>query len=326
MLARLFPRRHGHGRVVALNLRPKRTAWGGGNQFAAQITRSLLQHGYTVRHDLRGPADLILLCEPRKLRLVTFGVEEIEAFRRRHPHVKVLHRINECDQRKGTVDMDPILERANQCADRTVFISDWLRAYHAKWYDSAKPQSVIYNGADPRVFHPLGAARFAEDTPFRVVTHHWSDNALKGFDAYEELDQLIADGALPGFEFHVIGRWPASIQWRAAKTFGACHGAALAARLRACHLYLTASRWEPCGMHHVEGVQCGLPLVYHLDGGGIVEAGERYGAPFRGDLAAALRLARDDYATLRRRVFDAMPSGDLMCIEYLRVIQRMLAE
>ncbi len=326
MFARFFQRQPRHGKVVALNLKPQRASWGGGNQFAAQITTYLEEHGYTVRHDLNGPVDLILLGEPRKLRLVTFGVEEIEAYRRKNPRVKVLHRVNECDQRKGTADMDPILERANQCADYTVFISAWLRDYHAKWHSPSKPQSVIYNGADSRIYHPLGAARWNENEPLRVVTHHWSDNMLKGFDAYEQLDTLIAEEALPGFELHVIGRWPERIQWRAAQTFGACHGVELADRLRSCHLYLTASRWEPCGMHHIEGAQCGLPLVYHLDGGGIVEAGERYGTPFREDLAVAMCKARDEYRTLRRRVFDNMPSGDLMCLEYLRVIQRLLAE
>ncbi len=100
---------------------------------------------------------------------------------------------------------------------------------------------------------------------------------MKGFDIYEKVDRLIADGKLPGFRLRVIGRWPASIRWRSAELFGPMTGRPLAEKLRECHIYLTASRWEPCGMHHVEGAQCGLPLVYHEDGGGIVEAGRRYG-------------------------------------------------
>ena len=41
-------------------------------------------------------------------------------------------------------------------------------------------------------------------------------------------------------------------------------------------------------MHHVEGAQCGLPLVYHEDGGGIVEAGLKYGIGYREDPSEAL--------------------------------------
>jgi hypothetical protein len=79
-------------------------------------------------------------------------------------------------------------------------------------------------------------------------------------------------------------------------------------------------------MHPLEGAQCGLPLVYHEDGGGIVETGERFGVPFRDDLASAVLRLCDEYSTLRHRVFDSMPSGSLMCMEYLRLIQRLLAE
>ncbi len=140
-----------------------------------------------------------------------------------------------------------------------------------------------------RCLPPHRLARSARsDRPIRIVTHHWSDNLLKGFDVYEQLDSLIADGELKGFELVVIGRWPARIKWRAAQTMPPMNGEKLATELRKCHLYLTASRWEPCGMHHVEGAQCGLPLLYHADGGGINEAGRCYGLEFRDNLAEQL--------------------------------------
>ena len=70
-------------------------------------------------------------------------------------------------------------------------------------------------GYDPK--HPLGAfdvlANGVGPEAMRIVTHHWSDNPLKGFDVYEQVDQLIADGKLPGFELWIIGRWPARIRW-----------------------------------------------------------------------------------------------------------------
>ena len=158
------------------------------------------------------------------------------------------------------------------------------------------------------------------------MTHHWSDNPLKGFDVYEEIDSLIAGGELPGFELRVIGRWPESLKWKAAMTFPPSSGKKLAAQLRECHMYVTGSRWEPCGMHHVEGVQCGLPLVYHEDGGGIVEAGLRYGLGFKSDVKAALLAARQDYDLLRGKVLDLMPDGELMCWEYERAIRQMIMQ
>ena len=78
-------------------------------------------------------------------------------------------------------------------------------------------------------------------------------------------------------------------------------------------------------MHHVEGAQCGLPLVYYADGGGIVEAGEKYGMVYRDNLKEVLLKARDEYPLLRQKVIQNMPSGDLMSFEYFRIIQQLLA-
>ena len=100
-------------------------------------------------------------------------------------------------------------------------------------------------------------------------------------------------------------------------------GRPLAEKLRECHIYLTASRWEPCGMHHVEGAQCGLPLVYHEDGGGIVEAGRRYGLGFRGDPSDALREMAARWPEFRQKVLSAMPSGDRMVMDYADICTRL---
>jgi len=93
--------------------------------------------------------------------------------------------------------------------------------------------------------------------------------------------------------------------------------------LRQCHVYLTASRWEPGGMHHVEGAQCGLPVLYHEDGGGIVELASRYGIGYRDDVVDAIEDMRRRYPELRRRVLEQPPSGVAMCNAYRRVLERL---
>jgi glycosyltransferase involved in cell wall biosynthesis len=123
----------------------------------------------------------------------------------------------------------------------------------------------------------------------------------------------------------VIGRWPAGIRWRSARLFPPRTGAGLADLLRQCHAYVTASRWEPGGMHFIEGAQCGLPVAYHEDGGGIVELASRFGVGFRSDVGAALTRIQGDYGPLRERVLADGPSGDLMCFEYRRLLERLLA-
>ncbi len=314
--------------TVAINMRPTSGPWGGSSTFVSQLRTFLEARGYRATYRLGPDVDVIVLIDPRDdLQLKSFGMGEIIAFKKQHPRVRVIHRVNECDQRKGTSFMDPLLAEASAHADFTVFIAEWLREYHAaRWFDSARPHAVIYNGAASDTFHPIGQQPWRPGEPLRIVTHHWSDNPLKGFDVYEQVDQLMADGRLDGFEFWVIGRWPARIQWKKARTFAPLAGRALAEQLRACHLYLTATRWEPCGMHHVEGAQCGLPLLYHEDGGGVVEAGLRYGIGFRDDVASALQMARDQYSELRERVLTRIPSGDRMVLSYAEIIQQLLAD
>lgn len=309
---------------IAINMAPRKSPYGGGNQFVAQLTRCLRFFGYEVVFHLDRTVDCIVLVDGRAA-LTTFGIAEIAAWKKRYPSVVCIHRINECDQRKGSDFMDALLAQANEVADYSVFISRWLRDYHAtRWFDIAKPHTVIHNGADPGIFHPLGSHAPSIDDVFRLVTHHWSDNPMKGFDVYAQVDAAIADGYLPDTELWVIGRWPASIRWRAARLFPPLTGSQLADQLRQCHGYVTGSRWEPGGMHFIEGAQCGLPVLFHTDGGGIVEVAERFGIGFRDDLMGAVKTMRSRYRDLRGEVLDHGPSGDHMCTAYRQLIQTLL--
>lgn len=313
---------------LAISMKPARGPWGGASPFVHQLRALLNNRGWRVRFDLECNPDIILVIDPRRDNPAKkFGLVDLEKFRATHPHVPILHRVNECDQRKGTNDIDELLRRTHLLSDYTVFISDWLRDYFAaRWFDPARPHACIYNGSDPRFYHPIGYRFPRNGEPVRIVTHHWSDNPLKGFDVYEQLDNLIADGHLPGFEFWVIGRWPSRIKWRAAKLFGPMTGRPLGDHLRQCHIYLTASRWEPCGMHHVEGAQCGLPLLYHEDGGGINEAGRRYGLGFRDNLVEQLREMTSRLPEFHQRVLQQIPSGDRMVLAYADLLQMLVAQ
>lgn len=311
---------------VALNLVPRGTPYGGGNQFVLQLARALRGLGFDVIHDLGRAVDVVLMVEARD-ELASFAVSDVARWREHRPVGIVIHRVNECDERKGTSTMDAQLSRVNSLADHTVFISAWLRDYHAaRWFDSTRPNSVVRSGADPRVFHPLGGRLPSPAEPFRLATHHWSDHPRKGFAIYSEIDAAIADGRLPGFELMVVGRWPASLRWRSARSFEPAVGERLADLLRSAHGYVTASLSEPGGMHVAEALQCGLPVAYHLDGGGLVEQASTAGVGFTDDVVAAVVALRNDHARLRRAALEQAPSGELMCLEYVRLLHRLLAE
>jgi len=312
-----------HAGTVALNVRPVPGPYGGANQWARQMTLSLRRSGYRVVHNLRSDVDLVMGTHLGLSGKLAFEWEDVARAKARNPRLRVLQRINDNDIRKGTGEMDLTLAAANNVADHTVFVSAWLRDHHAsRWFDRTKAHTVIEPGADPAVFHPIGNRAWKPGRPFRFVTHHWSDNMSKGFDVYAAMDEAIASGSAAGFEMWVVGRRPADINWRSAKTFDACAGVKLADLLRQCHAYVSASRHEPGAMHPVEGIQCGLPLLYHADSGGTVALGEKFGVLLGDDPAESMRELRDAYAECRRRILTAPPSGDRMCLEYRRIVQR----
>lgn len=312
--------------TVAVNVCPRPGPYGGANQWARQLCTALRRCGYRVVHTLRANVDAVVGTHLGLSGALAFTWADIAEAKKRNPRMRVIQRINDNDVRKGTYEVSDMLSAANRTADHTVFVSSWLRDHHAgKWFDHSRPHSVIEPGADPAVFHPIGNRSWQSGQPFRFVTHHWSDNMSKGFDVYAAMDEAIAEGKAGSFEFWIIGRWPSTIKWRAARTFPACNGNALANLLRQCHAYVSASRHEPGAMHPVEGIQCGLPLLYHRDSGGTVGLGERYGLCLSEDAAESMKRMRESYAASRKHVLESPPSGDLMCLEYRRLIQREVA-
>lgn len=311
--------------TVAFNMRWRRGPYGGGNQWLGQVGPYLERCGFRTVSKLEGGVDCVLGTHAGLGGGLSFSYDDVLRAKEKYPRLKCIQRINDNDIRKGTAGMDAHLAACNRAADHTVFVSAWLRDYHAaRWFDVSRPHSVIHNGADPAVFHPFGARVWKQGEPLRIVTHHWSDNPAKGFPVYEAMDAAIAEGKLRGFELWIVGRWPENIRWRAAQTFPACSGHRLAEVLRECHVAVTASRYEPGAMHPVEAMQCGLPLLYTGDTGGTVELGERFGVLLGDDFQSALDEMRTRYTGLRYRILQEAPSGDSMCAAYRRIVQQLV--
>ena len=105
--------------------------WGGGNLFAINLSNYLKETGHEVLYDLSDPdLDLILLTDPRSRSesSSTFNHIEIEKYKELvNPNVAVVQRINECDERKNTDNINNFYLNASNVADHVVFVSSWLR-------------------------------------------------------------------------------------------------------------------------------------------------------------------------------------------------------
>jgi len=89
---------------VSIGANIKEGPWGGGNLFVINLRNYLEKKGHEVIFDLNSnDIDLILLTDPRrKSESSAFTHKQIKKYKRNNNHVKVVHRINECDERKDT--------------------------------------------------------------------------------------------------------------------------------------------------------------------------------------------------------------------------------
>ena len=168
---------------VAIGYRLQKGPWGGGNLFAHSLAEVLQLGGHEVRFDLADrDIDIVLLTDPRgRSPSVSFHAGSVLRYLFQvNPNALVVHRINECDERKNTKQMNRLLRQANYVADNTVFIASWLEELTVWRHET--PFTVILNGADQRVFNASKNKPWESKLPFKIVTHHWGGNRMKGFD------------------------------------------------------------------------------------------------------------------------------------------------
>lgn len=266
---------------VSIGMKLQPGPFGGGNQFGQALIDFLQQKEVAVYTDLnQSDLDLVLLTEPRPRQSSSFGDQDIFFYRRRNLRTIFIHRINECDERKGTDNVNKILRRATLLADHTVFVSTWLRDLHLAQDLRPLSSSVILNGSDTRIFNANGYTVWNREGPLRLVTHHWGASWSKGFDIYKWLDDQLEDSDFQSrYDFTYIGNLPQGFRFRNAKYIPPLSGYELAATIRQNHVYVTASRNEPGSNHQNEGALCGLPLLY-INSGGMGEYANGYGIPF----------------------------------------------
>jgi hypothetical protein len=267
---------------VYINRRPVDGPWGGGNLFVRSFCDLAENFGVNVAPELSGKIDGILMVEPRDDGLGP-AFEELAAFKRANPKTLLFHRVNECDARKNTDFMDALLQRCSEVTDATIFVSNWMMNYHvAKGWRCAR-NFVRYNGVDRRIFAPQ---KKIGDGRIHLVTHHWSNNPLKGFDVYEEIDRWLPHN--PQYTFTYIGRERSTFS--NTRVVGPLFGEALGRELGRYDVAISASRFDPGPNHVLETISCRIPTFVHADGGGAVEfAGQSFAYRTFSDLEQKLR-------------------------------------
>tara|TARA_Y100000310_G_scaffold345397_1_gene464454 strand:- start:1606 stop:2511 length:906 start_codon:yes stop_codon:yes gene_type:complete len=250
-------------RKVLLNRKPVEGPWGGGNLLVTSLCNLMPSHGWEVVHELTPDVDVIFMQDPRPGN-TGISINEITQFKAFKPGVKIIHRVNECDARKGTMGMNELLQECSRHTDLTVFVSEWMRDYHTSRGWHTTNTHVIYNGADPDHFRP---SQKIDNGKVNIVTHHWSNNRMKGFDVYEAIDDFVGNN--DGYTFTYIGRENGTFSHT--NIIEPLFGRELGAELGRYDVYVTGSRFDPGPNHVLESIACNIPTYALASGGGACE-------------------------------------------------------
>jgi len=302
--------------------------WGGGNLFAINLSNYLIENGHTVKYDLtHSDIDVILLTDPRSRResSSTFNHEDIENYKKYvNPNVVVVQRINECDERKGTQNINNFYLNASNVADHVVFVSSWLRDIYLDIGMEVYKTSVILAGANKDIFNPIKGTHWDGKSPLKLVTHHWSSHENKGFKIYKEIDNLIKDANWKNkLEFTYIGNMNSNYIFENSKVIKPLAGLDLAKELKKHHIYITASVNEPSGNHHIEAAQCNLPIIY-INSGGVPEYCEGYGWEMSESIEETIKQSIKEYNLLKNSLLSYPFNSQKMCQEFLNLFYNLV--
>jgi hypothetical protein len=252
---------------VFINFAAEDVAYGGGNVFVCNIVKQMnkfenVKYTFTLDNDI----DIYFLVDIRKDgKFKKFTFDEIYANKVKYGG-QIIYRVNDCDVTRSNKSLEPPILKYVNNIDYYVFNSEFIKDYYFDKYDEFenKKFSIIYNTSNKDIFY---AKEKKLGKKIRIATHHWSDNINKGYDYYYKLYKLEKERS--DIEMVFIGRKFNDNYKDHPKIHGPFKGVELADALRGCDMYITASIYDACPMHVLEGLCCGLPMLYiDHDGGG----------------------------------------------------------
>ena len=314
---------------IFISLKPPDGSYGGGAFFVKDLVSYLINKNYIVTFNLESDIDIIFIIDPRKDNYTRFSIKDFIKYKKEYSNVKILYAVNECDiKREISINIEPIILKCILNCDHIVFISKWLKDYYFEKYNIIKTKfinnhNIINNACDQNIFYQK-ENNIINKNKIKLVTHHWSDNYFKGFYIYNKLDKILP--SLKNIELTYIGRYNNRYNPKNIKRIPPIDGIKLADEIRKHDIYLTASLNEPGGIHQLEGMSCGLPVLYRENGGGIKETIKGAGEEFNDidDMLEKLKKISDNYENYTKNIDYNFLSSKRFGQEYLDVITKLI--
>ena len=103
-------------------------------------------------------------------------------------------------------------------------------------------------------------------------------------------------------------------------------GRELGNELRKFDIYITGSKYEPAGMHHIEGAMSGLPILY-LNSGGVTEYCKNYGLEYNSEnIENKLNEIVADYSLYFNKLKKYEFTGKAMSKDYFDLFKNLIAD
>lgn len=311
---------------ICFTHRPINTSFGGGNQFVLNMIKYIKNKDQSIQivFDLNHrDIDIIFIIDPRYLSCNKVNINMVLKYKQFFPNVKIIHRVNECDiKREKSINIEPLLIKTMQIADKVIFVSKWLQNYFIQKYKLTLNSTAILNGCNTDHFHFSDKSKFNNEK-IKLVTHHFSNNYLKGFHIYNALDKLLE--IRKDIEFTYIGNYNLNYKPKNIKLLQPINGEELGKLINKHDIYLTATQNEPGAMHYLEGLSCGLPVLYCKNGGGAKEiccmAGEEYYNIET--LLIKIEVIKNNYEDYVNRINYEYLRSDRCCEEYYEIIKNL---
>jgi glycosyltransferase involved in cell wall biosynthesis len=297
--------------VFYFNRLPVTGPWGGGNKTLAALVTRLTALGHIVTDRPRMDVSVIFCFDPRPSSSGMSHSQLIE-YSRVLGGVPIIQRVGDVGTH-GKPELTQLVRSTAQRSNLVIFTSHWARDL----VGLKGGCRIIPNGALPTFYQHRRDDRPPASRP-RIVTHHWSNNPLKGIDLYERLYREIQSSNLE-FEFTYIGRSSPTLL---PCTLLPMNEEELALELPRHDIYLSASQLEAGANHIVEAMACGLPVVYHRDGGSIPEYCGGRGVQFRDfeEMVSSLRRVAVDHRANWEQVQSYTRSMEEVVDQYLEVL------
>lgn len=284
---------------------------GGGHQFLRAFWREAEARGIKVENNSLSRSTSACLFN-------SFNYDLGRLRRLRRSSVLYVHRVDgPIDIYRGREDgMDQGIWRVNhELADKTIFQSQYSLKKHEELGLEFKKPAVIFNAADPGVFHTQERTAFSRNRKIRLIASSWSDNMNKGASVYQWLDEHLD---WDRFEFNFVGRSP--VIYRNIQMLSPVDSQGMAALFRQHDIYVTASKNDPCSNSLIEALTCGLPALYLRSGGHpeiVKEAG--FGFDDSEQIPGLLDRLVEAYEQCQAKI--TIPILSDVCNEYLKILE-----